>query len=546
MLLKMREQTTKQLKMFNQVKNQKENTFFSLNEASKWASQYLNKSVTTSNISYLIQYGRIKKYGAQGNPLIKLEELRDYYDSFTKEKKWKKILGDDLNWHLSFTEYKESERTKHVHRLHPYKGKFIPQLVEYFLDSHTDEYKKEVYFKKGDIVLDPFCGSGTTLVQANELEINAIGIDISSFNVMISNVKVEKHNITLLAETLNKLTLKLENFQKNKNNVIFEEHLLRELSKFNSKYFPSPEYKRRVRNGNIEENKYSKEKEKKFLDKYCWLVKKYQIKIQQDKNDTFLDKWFLDSVREEIEYMFKEIKKLSNTNIKKVLAIILSRTVRSCRATTHADLATLKKPVLATYYCKKHGKVCKPIFSIMGWWKRYSVDTLNRLIGFNKFRTETFQLCLAGDSRTIDIYEETKKSNPQLAEILSKQKIKGIFSSPPYVGLINYHDQHAYAYEIFGFERKDELEIGPLFKGQGQEAKETYVQNIAEVLNNCKKFLQNNYDVFLVANDKYDLYPKIAGFSGMKIVNRFKRPVLNRVEKNRSAYAEVIFHFKKI
>ena len=242
--------------------------------------------------------------------------------------------------------------------------------------------------------------------------------------------------------------------------------------------------------------------------------------------------------------MFKEIENISNTKIKKVLAIILSRTVRSCRATTHSDLATLKEPVISTYYCKKHGKVCKPIFSIMGWWKRYSVDTLNRFLEFNKFRTETLQVCLTGDSRTIDIYEETKKKNPKLAEIMSKQKIDGIFSSPPYVGLINYHEQHAYAYEIFGFERRDELEIGPLFKGQGQEAKESYVQNIAGVLKNCKKFFQTNYDVFLVANDKYNLYPKIAELAGMKIVNRFKRPVLNRVEKNRSAYSEIIFHFK--
>jgi len=30
---------------------------------------------------------------------------------------------------LSFAEVPESERTKHVHRLHPYLGKFIPQLV---------------------------------------------------------------------------------------------------------------------------------------------------------------------------------------------------------------------------------------------------------------------------------------------------------------------------------------------------------------------------------------------------------------------------------
>ena len=82
-------------------------------------------------------------------------------------------------------------------------------------------------------------------------------------------------------------------------------------------------------------------------------------------------------------------------------------------------------------------------------------------------------MCLTGDSRTIDIYEETKKCDPALAEILLKQMIKGIFSSPPYVGLIDYHEQHAYAYELFALKWKDELEIGPLFKGQGKEAQES-------------------------------------------------------------------------
>jgi len=127
--------------------SKQEKKFLNLREASKWASQYLNRKVTISNISYLIQYGRIKKYGNNGNPLIDKDELKEYYDAINKkESEWKKALGDDLNWHLSFVEYKESERTKHVHRLHPYKGKFIPQLVEYFLDGHTDEFKKEVFF----------------------------------------------------------------------------------------------------------------------------------------------------------------------------------------------------------------------------------------------------------------------------------------------------------------------------------------------------------------------------------------------------------------
>jgi hypothetical protein len=109
------------------------NNLINLREASVWASQYLNREVTVSNISYLIQYGRIKRHGNNGNPLIDRDELKEYYDKTNqKENEWKEKLGKDLNWHLSFVEYKESERTKHVHRLHPYKGKFIPQLVEYF------------------------------------------------------------------------------------------------------------------------------------------------------------------------------------------------------------------------------------------------------------------------------------------------------------------------------------------------------------------------------------------------------------------------------
>ena len=39
----------------------KTNELLSIKEASQWASEFLEKNVTTSNISYLIQYGRIKK-----------------------------------------------------------------------------------------------------------------------------------------------------------------------------------------------------------------------------------------------------------------------------------------------------------------------------------------------------------------------------------------------------------------------------------------------------------------------------------------------------
>ena len=523
-----------------------ESDLLSLKEASRWASSFLNKNVTTSNIAYLINYGRIPKIGDNGNILVSIKDLEKYYKSHygRKEIEWKNKLGDDLNWALSFDNLKEADTTKHVHRLHPYKGKFIPQLVEYFLDSHTDDFKKEVFFRKGDIVLDPFCGSGTTLVQANELGMDSVGIDISEFNCQISNAKVRKYNISDVQLEIKRISDVLNNYLKSNNVGIFEETLISRLNEFNSEYFPSPDYRYKVLNGIINENEYSEDKVNNFKPVFENLVKEFNIKLIQDSNSDFLDKWYIDTVRKEFEIVFEELKKVKNISTKKILTIILSSTIRSCRATTHSDLATLKEPVTSIYYCSKHNKICKPLFSIKKMWDRYTKDTIKRLMIFDRIRTNTYQVCIQGDSRKSDIIEELRKRNHPLAEKIEKEKVSGIFTSPPYVGLIDYHEQHAYAYDLFGFKRRDELEIGKLSMGQNSEAKEKYVRDISDVLINCRKFLKNDFNIFIVANDKYNLYPTIAEKSGLKIIEQFKRPVLNRTEKDKGAYSEIIFHLK--
>lgn len=520
----------------------------SIKEASKWATEHLDKNITPSNISYLIQYGRVKKIGDNGNTQVLKEDLIEYYKEQNKSRQndWKEQLGDDLNWALSFEQYKEAETTKHVHRLHPYKGKFIPQLVEYFLDDHIDKFKKEVYFKPGDIVLDPFSGSGTTMVQACELNIHAVGVDVSAFNTMIGNCKVEKYNLIDVQTEINRISKALNKFIVDSNAVEFEQKLLQELYVFNNKYFPVPGYKYKVRQKEIDEKTYGAEKENEFLTIFNKLVEEYKIRLRQENENSFLDKWYTQHIREEIEFVHNEIKKVQNPETKKILSVILSRTIRSCRATTHADLATLLEPVTTTYYCSKHGKICKPLFSIMKWWNTYSKDTVKRLDQYNKLRKNTFHTCLTGDSRNIDIFEQLNNVNPEFAELIQSQKIKGIFSSPPYVGLIDYHEQHAYAYDLFELERQDELEIGPLYKGKGKTARESYIKGISDVLNNSKRFLVDDYDIFLVANDKFNMYPTIAENAGMKIVNQYKRPVLNRTEKDKGAYSEIIFHLKNI
>ncbi|MFP4460329.1 MAG: DNA methyltransferase, partial [Candidatus Zixiibacteriota bacterium] len=229
--------------------------YMTIEQAATWASENLKINIEPSNISYLIQYGKVKKIKKNGTTVVELNDLKSYYNSYygKKELNWKKKLGDDLNWSLSFDNVKEKERTKHVHRLHPYKGKFIPQLVEYFLDNHTDQFKKEIFFKKGDVILDPFCGSGTTLVQANELGINAVGIDVSEFNALISNVKVSDHDLLKLEHYSKAMTHSLEDFVLKSNIMKFENELLDRLKVFNNKYFPSPDFKYRLRQNTLNE-----------------------------------------------------------------------------------------------------------------------------------------------------------------------------------------------------------------------------------------------------------------------------------------------------
>src|SRR5262249_59338576 len=87
----------------------------------------------------------------------------------------------------------ERERTRPVHRLHPYLGKYIPQLVEEVFGRHVPT---------GGRVLDPFAGSGTTLVQALESGLDSVGIDIAEFNCLLMRVKTAAHNPFVLERDL--------------------------------------------------------------------------------------------------------------------------------------------------------------------------------------------------------------------------------------------------------------------------------------------------------------------------------------------------------
>ena len=196
-----------------------------------------------------------------------------------------------------------------------------------------------------------------------------------AFNAFIGNAKVATYDFIPLCEESQKITMALRNFVATSGVTEFETKLAEKLTDFNNQYFPIS-FKRQVRAGKINQKQYGAEKETAFLETYRELVAEYQIDTQMPTHSArFMKQWYLPGVRAEIDFVYSLIRRVEDPLIQSALMLILSRTIRSCRATTHADLGTLREPVTTTYYCRKHGKVCKPLFSILRWWERYCKDS---------------------------------------------------------------------------------------------------------------------------------------------------------------------------
>ncbi|WP_303155458.1 DNA methyltransferase [Phascolarctobacterium faecium] len=77
-------------------------------------------------------------------------------------------------------EFSDADTQYLTHNIHRYSGKFIPQIAQKAIQLLTNP---------GDTILDSYMGSGTTLLEAQLSNRNAIGIDLNPLAVLISQVK---------------------------------------------------------------------------------------------------------------------------------------------------------------------------------------------------------------------------------------------------------------------------------------------------------------------------------------------------------------------
>jgi len=367
----------------------------------------------------------------------------------TQEALYERAHDLELSW--SESSLPERERTKHVHRLHPYLGKFIPQLVEALLGRHVTP---------GGRVLDPFAGSGTTLVQALESGYDATGVDIAGFNALLVRVKTRPYNLDALRRDLLWAHAEAEAFE------------------------PRGRYPREA--------------------------------------SAYVRTWFAPEAAEELLHFRSLVEQVGSSD---VLRVVLARSARSARRTTHFDLDFPRVPCLEPYWCHKHRRECRPVESARRFLLRYTLDTLDRIESFAAVRAEgRVARMLHGDARTLDL------DGPY----------DGVVTSPPYPGLIDYHGQHSYAYELLGLDERRDSELGRPARGTSRAAIEEYVEGVADVLANARSSLALGGRVCIVVNDRRDLYPDILRRAGLKLVDRHERHVNRRTGRRAGEYYESI------
>ena len=105
------------------------------------------------------------------------------------------IIPDQTKWEASSNRgysnqpvSRQSTRYS-LHCLHEYKGRFNPQVVRAIGNI--------IRLDRDAFVLDPFCGSGTVLLESAHIGWNAVGLDLNPLAVMIANAKVQLFKLGL-------------------------------------------------------------------------------------------------------------------------------------------------------------------------------------------------------------------------------------------------------------------------------------------------------------------------------------------------------------
>ncbi|MBF0591064.1 MAG: site-specific DNA-methyltransferase [Nitrospirae bacterium] len=124
--------------------------------------------------------------------------VKDLIEGYNKSKK-----PINVNFRKMLMWLSVKERTSHL--IHFYPAKLLRHIPYFFLNN-------SFFSSPGDIVLDPFCGSGTVLLEALLAGRNAIGADINPLGCLISRVKTTQIDESKMRKTIKNIKSKISEY----------------------------------------------------------------------------------------------------------------------------------------------------------------------------------------------------------------------------------------------------------------------------------------------------------------------------------------------
>jgi len=123
---------------------------------------------------------------------MEYESFKDSLDLFRKRTAYFKIVNGEKSYHYFISKVKGKGQIGHTnqyltHWFYPYKGKFHGQMIKAIINF--------IGASGDDVILDPFMGSGTTLIEASVIGTNSVGIEINPALCIVSQIKLDSLKI---------------------------------------------------------------------------------------------------------------------------------------------------------------------------------------------------------------------------------------------------------------------------------------------------------------------------------------------------------------
>jgi len=123
---------------------------------------------------------------------MEYESFKNNLDLFRKRTAYFKIVNKEKSYHYFISSVKGKGQIGHTnqyltHWFYPYKGKFHGQMIKAIINF--------IGAFDNDIVLDPFMGSGTTLIEASIVGTRSIGVEINPALCIVSQIKLDSLRI---------------------------------------------------------------------------------------------------------------------------------------------------------------------------------------------------------------------------------------------------------------------------------------------------------------------------------------------------------------